>query len=47
MTFDQCWALSRGWYADRMGPAWRGRTAEASQAILEAAGLTGPFWRLT
>ena len=47
MTLDQCWAMARGWYAGRMDAAWRGRSPEAAQAILEAAGLTGPFWRMT
>jgi hypothetical protein len=39
-------ALARRWYGDRLDPAWRPRTLEASQRILEDAGLTGPFWRL-
>lgn len=47
MTLDQCWAVSRDWYAGRMEPGWRGRSAQAAQAIFEAAGLTGPFWAMT
>lgn len=47
MTLDQCWAMAQRWYAGRMDPGWRGRSPEAAQAILEAAGLTGPFWRMT
>jgi hypothetical protein len=39
-------ALARDWYGDRLHPAWRPRSAEASQRILEAHGLTGGFWRL-
>ena len=39
-------ALARDWYGDRLDPAWRPRTLERSQAILDAHGLTGPFWRL-
>ena len=39
-------ALARDWYGDRLDPAWRPRTAAQSQAILDAHGLTGPFWRL-
>jgi hypothetical protein len=46
MTTEQLHELARRWYGDRLDPGWRPRTAEASQAILEAAGLTGPFWRL-
>jgi hypothetical protein len=38
--------LARRWYGDRLSPAWRPRTPEASQAILESVGLTGPFWAL-
>jgi hypothetical protein len=40
-------ALARDWYGDRLDPAWRPRSAEQSQRILAAHGLTGPFWRLT
>jgi hypothetical protein len=46
MTIAQLHELARRWYGDRLDPEWRPRTVEASQAILEAVGLTGPFWRL-
>ena len=46
MTLDQLWAMARRWYAGRLEPEWRGRTAEASQAILAEVGLTGDFWRM-
>jgi len=39
-------ALAHAWWADRLAPDWRPRTAAESQAILDAVGLTGPFWRL-
>lgn len=39
-------ALARDWYGDRLDPAWRPRSAEESQPILDAHGLTGEFWRL-
>jgi hypothetical protein len=39
-------ALARDWYGDRLDPAWRPRSAEESQRILAAHGLTGDFWRL-
>ena len=39
--------LALRWYGDRLDPAWRPRTPDASQAVLTAAGLTGPFWRLS
>jgi len=38
--------LARRWYGDRLDPDWRPRTLEASQAILDGVGLTGPFWSL-
>ena len=38
--------LARRWYGDRLDPAWEPRSVEASQAILDAVGLTGGFWRL-
>ena len=47
MTTGQLHELARRWYGDRLDPAWRPRSAAASQAILESVGLTGPFWRLT
>ena len=40
------WALVQLWYSDRLAAAWRGRSAEAGQAIMDAVGLTGEFWRL-
>jgi hypothetical protein len=46
MTTAQLHELATRWYGDRLDPAWRPRTAEQSQAILESVGLTGPFWRL-
>lgn len=38
--------LAQAWYGDRLDPAWRPRSLEASQAILTRVGLTGDFWRL-
>jgi hypothetical protein len=38
--------LARDWYGDRLDPAWRPRTVEESQRILDRHGLTGEFWRL-
>ena len=38
--------LARRWYGDRLASDWSPRTLEQSQAILDAMGLTGPFWRL-
>ena len=38
--------LAVRWYGDRLDADWQPRTVEQSQAILDAVGLTGPFWRL-
>ena len=46
MTMAQLHELARRWYGDRLDPGWRPRTVEQSQAILDAVGLTGPFWQL-
>ena len=46
MPVAQLERLARAWYGDRMDPAWRPRSRERSQAILDAVGLTGPFWAL-
>jgi hypothetical protein len=35
------------WYDDRLDLNWRRRTIPERQAILDAVGLDGPFWRLT
>ncbi|HIF23530.1 MAG TPA: hypothetical protein EYQ27_16880 [Gemmatimonadetes bacterium] len=42
----QMWALVQPWYADRLAPEWRGRSAREAQAIMDDVGLTGEFWRL-
>jgi hypothetical protein len=38
--------LADRWYGNRLDPDWRPRTLAESQAILDAVGLTGEFWRL-
>ena len=38
--------LAFAWWGDRLADDWRPHTREQNQAILEALGLTGPFWRL-
>lgn len=39
--------LAAAWWGSRLAPDWQPRTREASQAILDRLGLTGPFWSLT
>jgi hypothetical protein len=46
VTIVQLHELAQRWYGDRLDPDWRPRTVEQSQAILDAVGLTGPFWNL-
>jgi hypothetical protein len=46
MTVARLHELAQRWYGDRLDPGWRPRTIQQSQAILDAVGLTGPFWRL-
>jgi hypothetical protein len=43
----QLWQLARAWYGDRLDPDWRPKTRDQNQGVLDAVGLTGPFWRLT
>jgi len=38
--------LAVAWWGDRLAADWRPHTREQNQAILEALGLTGSFWRL-
>jgi len=38
--------LAFAWWRDRLSPHWRPHTRDQNQAILDAAGLTGDFWRL-
>jgi hypothetical protein len=47
LTLEQQWELARIWYADRMSPDWRRRTAEEAEAVFASLGLAGDFWRLT
>jgi hypothetical protein len=39
-------ALAHAWWRGRLAADWRPRTRDESQAILDAVGLTGGFWRL-
>ena len=46
MSAAQLSELAHAWWGDRLSPAWRPRTRDENQAILERLGLTGEFWRL-
>jgi hypothetical protein len=47
VALDTLQELARRWYGDRLESDWRPRSLAQSQAILDAVGLTGEFWRLT
>ena len=38
--------LAHAWWGDRLAPDWVPHTREQNQAILDALGLAGSFWRL-
>ncbi len=46
VSLPTAWALAQAWYADRLEPAWRRRTAPEAQAVFSGLGLTDRFWRL-
>jgi hypothetical protein len=46
LTPAQVWGLGRGWYRDRLDPAWRRRTPGEAEALFSSLGLTGSFWRM-
>ncbi len=43
---ERMWRLAEAWYADRLSPGWRRRTAEEAEDLFGRLGLTGDFWRL-
>lgn len=38
--------LGTAWYADKLQPEWRRKTAEEAEAVFTELGLVGDFWRL-
>jgi hypothetical protein len=46
ITISKLAELSNAWWGDRLSPDWRPHTREQNQAVLDALGLTGEFWRL-
>ena len=46
MTLNQCWRLSKAWYAGRLEPEWRGLSPQEAQEVLASVGLTGRFWEM-
>jgi hypothetical protein len=41
---DQVWELAQAWYANRLSPAYTGRTLEEIEQIFRTLGLNDPFW---
>lgn len=46
MPITTLWRVAETWYDGRLDPRPLSRTIDEKQAILERAGLTGPFWQL-
>lgn len=44
LSLPRVWELAKRWYADRLSPDFRGRTADDAQAIFRQLGFTGEFW---
>ena len=40
------WALSQRWYGDRLDLSFTARSVAEAQHLLDAVGLTSPFWQL-
>jgi hypothetical protein len=46
LGLPQCFRLARAWFGDRLTPEWRPRSAEETQRLFDAVGLSGEFWRV-
>ena len=46
LSVEQCWRLADAWYADRLSSKWTRRPPHEAQAVFDAIGLRGAFWRL-
>ena len=47
LDLETVWALSKGWYRQRLDADWRGRSVEEAQTVIEGVGLSGSFWALS
>ena len=45
LSLKQAWALGQAWYADRLDPAWKGRSHREAEALFGKIGLSGEFWK--
>ncbi|MEM9749127.1 MAG: hypothetical protein AAF945_20735 [Actinomycetota bacterium] len=41
------WPLTKAWYGDRVADDYAPASIDHLQRLLDSAGLTSPFWRLT
>jgi hypothetical protein len=46
LPVGQLCALAQRWWGDRLDTDWRPHSREHNQAVLDAVGLIGEFWRL-
>ena len=46
LSLATTWRLAKAWYVDRRDPAWRPRSKNEAQAVLDGVGLTDSFWKL-
>ena len=44
-TPEQMWSVAQRWHGRRLDRDWRRFTPDEAQAVFDAAGLTGSFWR--
>jgi Alkylmercury lyase len=47
VPLPQLWAVAHAWYQDRLAPPFSRPADAALQHVLDSAGLTGDFWRLS
>jgi len=46
VPLDDMWALTQGWYGDRLAEPYRPKTADELQQLLSVVDLTSDFWQL-
>lgn len=46
MTLEALWSFASDWYGQYLRGPWRKRTPTQVRAMLDAHGLTGPFWAI-
>jgi hypothetical protein len=46
LPYEQVWKLAQLWYADRLSPAFKGRSLAEARQIFVQLGLVSPFWQV-